>query len=567
MPKIKHSIKEFIKSRKITSALILLAIIGIGYWGYSKLTSTSGQTSYVVTNVKRGNIVSTVTGTGQVTASSQTDIKSKVSGDIVYLNTRANGTQVTKGTLIAQVDTRDAAISLENAKIAYAKLIKPADTPTMLQAQSSYDDAVLANKKAYDDAFNTVTSSFSDFPSIMTGIEDLIYNQSGYLTVEKVRLVSQTALDLQSKAGISFDKAKNEYNTLLIDYKNLSRTSSNATIESFVSSSYILAKDISESVKNIQNTLDYVRKQKSDGTGSTESTNVSSWVSTINSDVSDLLSSKTAITSTLQDVKQKNADLVKLKTGADDLDIASQKLSLQQAQNNYDNYFIRAPFDGLLARLSIKSTDSVSSGTVIGTLVSTQKISTITLNEVDVEKVRVGQKVKLTFDAVEGLTIDGTVITVDLVGTISQGVVNYNVEMSLDTQDDRVKSGMSVTATIITDTKENVLVVPNSAVKTQGRFNYVEVFATPLTVTKGVIGTPSSVPPIQKRVEIGTSNDSLTEIVSGLNEGDQVVTRTIVGTTVTKTTTPTATSLFGNGARTGTSGTTRTGNGPTSPRN
>lgn len=566
MPKAKSTIKEFIKSRKITSALILIAILSIGYWGYTKLTSKSGQTNYIVTNVKRGNIVSTVTGTGQVTASSQTDIKSKVSGDIVYLNTKANGTQITKGTLIAQVDTRDAAISLENAKIAYAKLVKPADAPTMLQAQSSYDDAVLSNKKAYDDAFNTITSSFSDLPTIMTGIEDLIYNQSGYLTVEKVRLVSQTALDLQSKAGISFDKAKNEYNSLLVDYKNLSRASSNATIESFISSAYLLTKDISESVKNIQNTLDYVRKQKSDGTGSTESTNVSSWVSTINSDVSSILSAKTTLTSTAQDIKQKNADLIKLKDGADDLDIASQKLSLQQAQNTYDNYFIRAPFDGLLARLSIKATDSVSSGTVIGTLVSSQKIATITLNEVDVERVRIGQKVKLTFDAIEGLTIDGTVITVDLVGTISQGVVNYNVEMSLDTQDDRVKSGMSVTATITTDTKENVLVVPNSAVKTQGKFNYVEVFSSPLTVTRGIVGTPSSVPPVQKRVEIGTSNDSLTEIVSGVNEGEQVVTRTIVSTATTKAT-PTATSLFGNTARTGTGGNTRPNSNVSPQRN
>ncbi len=237
-------------------------------------------------------------------------------------------------------------------------------------------------------------------------------------------------------------------------------------------------------------------------------------------------------------------------------------MSLQQQEYTYDDYFIRAPFDGILARLSVKATDSVSSGTIIGTLVSSQKISTITLNEVDVGKVHVGQKVKITFDAIDGLTVDGTVMTVDLVGTVTQGVVNYNVEISLDTQDERIKSGMSMSASIITDTKENVLTVPNSAIKTLGKMTYVEVFPAPLTVPRGAMltGIPSAIPPVQKRVEVGTSNDTLTEIVSGLNEGDQVVSRTISATTAKVVTAP---SLFGGGARAGAT----TGAGGTGVRN
>jgi HlyD family secretion protein len=198
---------------------------------------------------------------------------------------------------------------------------------------------------------------------------------------------------------------------------------------------------------------------------------------------------------------------------------------LRQKENNYQNYFIKAPFDGLLARLSVKATDSVSSGTVIGTLVSSQKISIITLNEVDVAKVKVGQKAKLKFDAIDGLVMDGTVTTVDLVGTVSQGVVNYNVEITLDNQDERIKSGMSVSAEIIIDTKNSVLTVPNSAIKNQGKNQYVELFAG-----------SSTTPPIQKNVIVGISNDNITEIIQGLNVGDQVVVRTISGT-VAKTTT------------------------------
>jgi HlyD family secretion protein len=519
-------IKYFIKTKKVLSVIILLVLILVGYWIFAKTTSTSGAISYVFAKAQRKDIVTTISGTGQVSASSQIDIKSKVSGDIIYLNTQANGTQITKGTLIAKIDARDAEIALENAKIAYAKLVKPADASDMLQAETALSDAIASNKKAYEDGFNTITSTLVDLPTIINGLNDLFYSRNGYLVSENVRSFGQAALDYQSKAGISFDKAKTRYDLLVGQYKNFSRSSSTSTIEYFINDTYLAIRDISEAIKNTQNAIDFVRKQKDDTTGDTPASNVSAWTNTINSNLDNLLASKTAITSSAQSITQKKIDLVNLKEGADSLDIQSQQLSLRQKEYEYQDYFIRAPFDGLLARLSVKSTDSVSGETIIGTLVSTQKISNITLNEVDVAKVKVGQKVDLIFDAIDGLTVTGTVSTVDLVGTVSQGVVNYNVEIAHDTQDERVRSGMSVSASIITETKENVLTVPNSAIKTQGRISYVELFAGSETAT-----------PTRANVEIGMSNDTLTEIISGINEGDQVVTRTI-NQTVAKTTTP-----------------------------
>lgn len=532
MKKIKNHIINFIKRKKVLSITIILMVAVGAYWIYTKSTSTTGQTSYVVSKVVRGSIITTITGTGQVSALSQIDIKSKASGDLVYLNTQANGQQIKKGTLIAQVDTKDAAITLESARIAYEKAVKPATATTLLQAENSLSDAILSNKKSYEDGFTAITNTFTDLPTIITGLNDMLYSRNGYLQTENVRTIGQTALDYQSKAGMSFDKVNVSYNSLLTNYKNLSRTSSTSTIQSFAQSSYLLVRDMSEVMKNTQNAIDFIRAQRNDSAGTTAASSASTWASTINTDLSNLLSAQTTMTSTVQNIAQKTADLIDLKNGADSLDIRSQQLSLLQKENDYQNYFIRAPFDGLLAKLSVKSTDSVSAGTIIGTLVSSQKLTTITLNEVDVSKVHVGQKAKLTFDAIDGLTIDGTVTTVDLIGTVSQGVVNYNVEIMMDTQDDRIKSGMSTSASIIVDSKENVLTVPNSAVKTLGKITYIE----------------TGNPPVKVNVEIGLSNDTKTEIISGLKEGDSVITRTITGAKVTTAATP---SLFGSGARTG----------------
>jgi multidrug efflux pump subunit AcrA (membrane-fusion protein) len=104
---------------------------------------------------------------------------------------------------------------------------------------------------------------------------------------------------------------------------------------------------------------------------------------------------------------------------------------------------------------------------------------------------------------------------------------------------------MSVSAAIITDVKSDVLLVPNSAVKSQNGSSYVEVFTSPLPLAEsGIIGSPSSTPPNRVNVEVGLSNDSQTEIISGIKEGDGVVSRTILPNSNSTTTTP---SLFGGG--------------------
>jgi hypothetical protein len=101
----------------------------------------------------------------------------------------------------------------------------------------------------------------------------------------------------------------------------------------------------------------------------------------------------------------------------------------------------------------------------------------------------------------------------DSLGTLTSGVVSYNVTIGFDSLDPRIKPEMSVSAAIITGVKSDVLLVPNSAVKTQNGNSYVQVL---------VGQTPEN-----RTVEVGLSNDTQTEIISGINAGDNVVTQTI----------------------------------------
>ncbi len=258
-------------------------------------------------------------------------------------------------------------------------------------------------------------------------------------------------------------------------------------------------------------------------------------------------------------IQEAQASLNKLKKGTDPIDLLSAQNTITQrraavieaqnklhdAQEALADYTIRAPFNGMIAKLNVKVHDQASPSTALATIVTHDKIAQITLNEVDVSKVRTGQRATLSFDALPNFTIAGTVTEVDSIGTVTQGVVNYTVKILFATEDDRIKPGMSVSASIITDTHTDVLVVPNSALGNNG--TTVQVLPANLQTSSdasatrqaGTNGVTSPTPPEIRQVQLGLASDQETEIVSGLSEGELVVTRTIDPniTTPTRTTT------------------------------
>ena len=533
--------KLYLINHKIISIVVLIILLGVGYWGYGKLTSTAGDIRYITAKVKRGAIVVSISGSGQVSASNQVDVKSKVSGDVAYLP-RVNGDIVSKGALIAQLDAgdaqksvRDAEINLESAKISLDKL--------KIEKSKENMDADLA--KSYDDGFNTVSNVFLDLPGTITGLNDMFFKSNpgtGQWNVDwyegQVRNEDRDKTIIFKQSFVdSYYKAKESYETNFENYKTVSRTSDNATIEALIVQTYDTTRLISDSIKNANNYIDFVSSsiQKNNfdipAIINTHKISLNTYTSKINTHLVNLLSAKTSI----KNYKDAflNADL---DIQSSELSVKQKENALQDAKDRLADYFIRAPFDGTLAIVNIKKTDTVSAGAVVGTLITKNKIAEISLNEVDVAKIKIGQKTTLAFDAVPDLIISGMVADIDAIGSISQGVVTYIVKISFDTQDERVKPGMSVSAAIITDMKQEVLVIPNSAVKSQpaqqagqtGR-NYVESFSV------------SEVAPSKIPVEVGISNDTESEIISGIKEGEEIIIRTILPTAASAT----APSIFG----------------------
>jgi RND family efflux transporter MFP subunit len=217
--------------------------------------------------------------------------------------------------------------------------------------------------------------------------------------------------------------------------------------------------------------------------------------------------------------------------------VAQKEAALADVSQALADYTVRAPFSGILASFDTRRGENVSSGASLGTIITSQWIAELSLNEVDAVRIAIGKKATVTFDAIEDLTLTGDVAKIDTIGTVSQGVVSYTVKIAFDTQDSRVKPGMTVNAAIQTDEHQNVLVVPSSAIKTQNGQTYVLIFEPPLSIGGGARGVVSASPPTQTFVEIGISDDTNVEIVSGLEEGRQIVVRTTSGIATANTTT------------------------------
>jgi len=525
-----------IVQHKVKAGMVFLLILVVAYFGYKNLFTATSVTNYVTTAAAKGTIIISVSGSGQVSASNQVDIKAKAAGDIVYVGAE-NGQQVKSGKLLLQVDTQTAQKAVEDAKtnLAQAKLdlekmqgLFQTDVGTLRGVKEKATDNLA---KSYESGFNTVSNAFLNLPNVMSGLNEIFFSNALSKSQQNIDWYADQMSGLG--AGAKASQYKNNVNSLYLsakekyeqnfnDYKATSRNSDTASIESLILETYNTTKMIADAVKESINYISFVSDTLKNNSVSVPSalttyqSNLNSYTGTTNSYLSNLLSAKDAIQSDKEALIET------------DFNVSDQEIKVKQAQQTLDDaknkladYFAYAPFSGVIAKFNFEKGDAVSNGATIATLVSNQSIAEITLNEVDVYNVKVGQKVTLTFDAIPDFTISGEVAEIDTIGTVSQGVVSYNIKISFDTQDVRIKPGMSVSASIITNAKQDVLVAPSAAVKTSGNAKYVQILV--------------NAAPQNQDVETGLSNDVLTEIISGLQEGDEVITQTIASGAVTAT--------------------------------
>lgn len=175
---------------------------------------------------------------------------------------------------------------------------------------------------------------------------------------------------------------------------------------------------------------------------------------------------------------------------------------------------LTAPMSGIITNITYSPRMTISAATDSTSRVAVIKsegnpLASFNVSEIDVSKVKVGQKATVKLDSIADKTFTGKVMTVDRIGTVASGVTNYPVVIQLDTEAAEILPNMSTGANIIIDSKDNVLLVPSGVIQQQGGQSIVRILKGRQTQTVSV--------------ETGLTSDSQTEIISGLEEGDEIV--------------------------------------------
>lgn len=593
-----NKLKNLAKKKSVLGLLAAVAVTGTIY--ETQFNKTPEVTKYVLGQVTRGTIVQSVSGTGQVSGQNQIDVTPSVSGAITKVFVQP-GQTVKAGDPLFQIDNknaqrtvrdalqsvRDAQLSLQSAKLSYEKSMAPATELELTKARNTVSQAEADLKNQEE---NVAVSSDGKTPKVIRTAYDSAATQLKSLAED----LRESLYDADSVLGMDNVSANDNFESLLsvldssrvqlakasyaaskqdiIDLKVLTDTLSPAGADTDKIDATIAAADsaLREAEPMLQQTYEtllatltstsFSQSQLDSLRGKIQSdhSDIASKLSSMNSLRNSLDQAKTSYSSSLrsldaakQRLEEARQSLADMEKGPDQVDISIQQNSISQRQSSLvsaqnrlndardalNDYLIKAPFDGIVVSVDGKIANQVTASTKLATLLTQSKMATIPLNEVDIAKIKVGQKATVTFDAVSDLTIAGQVTQVDPIGTVSQGVVTYNVQVSFLSDDDRIKPSMSASVSVATDVRTDVLTVPNGAIKNK----IVQILPNEKNPSSEAqsTGVASATPPESITVETGLANDQYTEIVSGVNEGDWIVTRTIsptaASTSATKT--------------------------------
>ncbi|MGB9609053.1 MAG: biotin/lipoyl-binding protein, partial [Minisyncoccia bacterium] len=257
--------KSFFKKvfkNKFYLGILILIVLGLGWWSYAKFFNNSNQPKYILAEVKNGRLDVSVSGSGFVLAKNQIDVKSKISGDVVAVPVK-EGDTIVQGQLILQLDAkdalknvRDAEINLENAKLALEKL------------KTQYNQALRADvlNKNYEDGMSILSDLYNNYSQILDGLDLILFGEDLSVGPRQSNIEYYSSYDskfknLPDQVLRLYNELKNSYQFVFNDY-NLAQRGSGDDREKAIKESYDLILKTSQLIKmsrdavlNLENNL------------------------------------------------------------------------------------------------------------------------------------------------------------------------------------------------------------------------------------------------------------------------------------------------------------------------
>lgn len=201
----------------------------------------------------------------------------------------------------------------------------------------------------------------------------------------------------------------------------------------------------------------------------------------------------------------------RIKDGPDPKDIAAAQAKVDAAQATVNTARITAPFAGTITSAISQPGDLVNA-TSLGFQIDdlSHLLVDVQVSEVDINRVKVGQPVDLTFDAIQDKEYTGKVTKISEVGASDNGAINFTVTVEIISPEKTIKPGMTAAVNVAVDQLQNVLIIPNRAVRTVNEKRVVYV------LNNGI--------PMMKEVTLGVSDGTYSELAGGdIKAGDPIV--------------------------------------------
>ena len=465
--------------------------------------AASRDVTYAETTPIRQDVSNSLSGTGTLNPANTYTVKSLVDGKILTGGFE-EGDKVEEGDVLYTIDSSDASTNLEKASIA------------LQQAQRSYDKTVdLQYVRAEVDG--TVSSlKVAKGDQVTSGQE-----------VAVIRDSSKMLLSLLFPAADAANFSVGQSADVMLDgtFETLKGTITAITGTDELSTGNLLVRTVTIRVNNAGGlTTAQAATASVNGVSSiasatfayqaerTLTAQAGGTVSAINVQEGDAVSKGDIL------IELTGDDLTESIQSASE-SLRSAEISMQNQQDNMSNYTITSPISGTIIEKDAKQGDALTSGSTLCVIYDLSYLEmVINVDELQIGALSVGQKVQITADAVADKTYVGTVTRVSMKGSSSGGTTTYPITIRID-DTDGLRPGMNANAEIVVAEANNALVVPNAAVIRGG---YVLVSKKSPSAANAVEDMDAPEGYVYVKVETGVSDDSYTEIKSGLQEDDTV---------------------------------------------
>jgi HlyD family secretion protein len=480
------------------------------YAAFAKSKASESTTTFRKVAAQTGTISTSVSGSGSVSDSSQLSLTAANAGTVDSLPVK-QGDTVKAGQTIAHISSTASAQAVEQKQ----NQLTSAQSD-LAQAKQQLDG--LSIKAPAAGRVKSIVASSGDDLSTIKPLGDL-----AVLSLSRSMTVSFTpSQTVKSGQSVTVTVSGGTYSG------TLSTASSSGQSSQSGGSSGSTVAAIASDVPAVGDTATVKLNGTVIGTGKIQLTKSVSLANSGNGSIAQVAVSE-------NELVDKGQTLYTLSSSSVQQQISSKQNAVTNAQNDLNDAkadaakdTITSPISGIVAELDVKNGDSVANGAAVAVIIDPSTMQTVvSVDELDISKVKVGQKANVSLSAITGKTFSGAVTQVDPIGTSSNGVATYNVTVTITDPTD-VKIGMTTNVEIVTESKENTVVVSAGAVLMKSGTKGYVIPASSLFDSSGksiqLSGTSTSalVRQYGKEVTIGLATTDQDEIVSGVSAGDEL---------------------------------------------